>query len=1512
MVSGTKIFLDNGISEPLDSSIWDSLPDEGLFTINFFANDSTGNINNTFTLSLYKDVVTPSLSIISPENNTYWNSIPDIQVTAFDTYFDSVWYVVSGTKIFLDNGISEPLDSSIWDSLPDEGQFTINFYANDSAGNINNTFSITLYKDIVAPRLIINSPLNQTYYNIPPPINITVYEPNFGSLTYTVIGYSPVGLVNNTDILLSQVIWDSLTQGEFLIVITSFDSLGQYSELTITLYKDTIAPSITINSPVNNTFWNSRPYLNITAIDPNIDTIWYSVNNVNITLQNNMLQQLNILIWNALPEEGKFEVQIYANDSFGHLNDNYMLTLYKDVVTPTLIINSPLNNTYHKSPPNIRLTVIDPYFHTLWYRVGTQEIILLNNTNQQLNSGIWDSLPEEGEFVIYFYANDSTGNLNELYTLRLHKDVRNPIVIINYPNLYDLFGDLSPYFDISISELNLNQTWYMLYNQTWNSLNYSFNELTGKINQVAWEGFWNGTVTIRFYANDTLNNLGFIEVTVRKNIFAPIITIIDPEENDLFGIEAPNITIYKSGLDLNTTWYSLDYGVTNFTFSGLNVVIDQDAWDNYGFEDVIIIFYINNSLGQIGFYEITLRKDPNPPEVTITFIPPFSNNSYCAVEPNFRVKVYDPNLYSIWYRVGSTDITINNDTIIIFDDTIWNSLSQGLFTIEIFAVDVLGYLNDSFTLTFYKDTLAPKLIITLPDDNSYFNSPPPINITVFDPNFISLTYTVIGYLPVNIWLENSTEELLNQDIWDSLPQGEFLISITAYDSFGHLNNTYILTLYKDTIGPVFEAIIPSNFTCYNSPPILKISYLDPNLQSIYYKIGTSKIHILNDIEQLFESSIWNSLSEGPFTIEFYANDTFGYMSSLVNLTLIKDITSPLITINSPQNNTYYSSPPILNINAFDINIDAVWYSVMGTNFLLSSGSEPLNAFIWDNLAQGEFQINIFANDTAGNLNNSIILTLYKDTVAPLVTINLPLNNTHWNSYPIFNVGAYDPNLFSISYQVVGYSPRFLSNNTDEPLAMFIWYDLSEGIFFIDIFAEDSLGNLNDSIRLTLYKDTVQPVIDIISPQLYDVYGDIAPSFNISVAEDYLNSTWYTLIGESIIIQFTGFTGMIDQTTWDLFGNGTVTIRFYANDTVGHIGYRSITVRKYIFPPNISIISPGNNHLFGIAAPSFSISKSGQKLQSVWYTLDNGITNITFTGLSGTINQNVWDNFGFNIITIRFYVIDSFGKIGFDEVSIRKDPDIPIIIVNSPSNITALASLPFINLTIIEPNLDKVWYRINNYLIDITGNITQFIDIFIWDSLPQGEFNIEFFANDTMGNINYFNKLYLSKDTIGPNITIILPTGNQKVDRNAPYFELSIFDENGVDSCWYTIDWGETTRPFTGLIGRIDQNLWEQIWDNLAQGAIITIRFCAKDTLGNEEYKELPLIVEKPVKLPKFFSDPLGLILPALGLVAMIPLTIKITTSRSFKSLNNKDKGKLKKLLIAAVFVLSLTLIFYFV
>jgi len=417
-VGAADIPLTNNTEQLLDISIWDSLPDESTFIIDFYANDSSGNLNTLYSLTLYKDILVPKVSINSPINKSYYNTAPDIQVTISDTYFNSVWYEIGGIKVFLINGSLEPLDSSLWQSIPNNSPFIMNFFANDSAGNINDTYSFVLYKDITFPIVMVNSPYDNTYWNTPPPINLTVYDPYFDTLWYRV-GTIEIELVNNTEQFLDAGIWNSLpTESSFIIHFYANDSAGNINSLySVTLYKDVATPIVMINSPSDNSYWRTVPIINVTVFDRYLDSFWYRVGTIDIPLVNNTEQLLDFSIWSSLPSETQLTISFYANDSAGNINELYSLTLYKDVLAPILIINSPSDNTYWNTLPPINLTVFDPYFNSLWYRVGTTNIPLANNTAELFDILIWNSLPDETQFTIYFYANDFAGNINNLYSL---------------------------------------------------------------------------------------------------------------------------------------------------------------------------------------------------------------------------------------------------------------------------------------------------------------------------------------------------------------------------------------------------------------------------------------------------------------------------------------------------------------------------------------------------------------------------------------------------------------------------------------------------------------------------------------------------------------------------------------------------------------------------------------------------------------------------------------------------------------------------------------------------------------------------------------------------------------------------------------------------------------------------------------------------------------------------------------------------------------------------------------
>jgi len=101
----------------------------------------------------------------------------------------------------------------------------------------------------------------------------------------------------------------------------------------------------------------------------------------------------------------------------------------------------------------------------------------------------------------------------------------------------------------------------------------------------------------------------------------------------------------------------------------------------------------------------------------------------------------------------------------------------------------------------------------------------------------------------------------------------------------------------------------------------------------------------------------------------------------------------------------------------------------------------------------------------------------------------------------------------------------------------------------------------------------------------------------------------------------------------------------------------------IYKPIITINSPSPDDKFGDKAPDYNISIVEPNLESMWYTIDVGLTNYSITQLSGTLNQSAWDVAPYGNITIEFYAKDLAENIGYSKVTVenvkeKKEPIIP--------------------------------------------------------------------------------------------------------------------------------------------------------------------------------------------------------------------------------------------------------------
>ncbi|MHA2394385.1 MAG: right-handed parallel beta-helix repeat-containing protein, partial [Promethearchaeota archaeon] len=352
-------------------------------------------------------------------------------------------------------------------------------------------------------------------------------------------------------------------------------------------------------------------------------------------------------------------------------------------------------------------------------------------------------------------------------------------------------------------------------------------------------------------------------------------------------------------------------------------------------------------------------------------------------------------------------------------------------------------------------------------------------------------------------------------------------------------------------------------------------------------------------------------------------------------------------------------------------------------------------------------------------------------------------------------------------------------------------------------------------------DDLPPYINIISPTTSEVFGLLAPGFQVEIVDPNLDIMWYTIDGGvNNVIFATNQT--IDQNNWTAQSDGAIIITFYANDTSGNINFDEVIVIKDTFSPIINIISPTSSETFGISAPDFIVEINDPNLDFMWYTIDGGLNNITFV----------------TPVTLIFYANDTLGHLNSSQVVINKLTPILIIDIISPTSDQLFDSdAPDFIIEVGGGSVDVMWYTIDNGLNNFTFTANETINQAAWISMPDGVVTIKFYVNNTLGTI-FSNEISVNKDVEAPIISIIEPSTND-VFEIAPVYELTITELN-LDTIWYTLDDGENNFTVSGLTGIVNQERWESL-----PNGYVTIRFYVNDTLGHLSFDEVIIVKDVP-------------------------------------------------------------------
>ena len=203
---------------------------------------------------------------------------------------------------------------------------------------------------------------------------------------------------------------------------------------------------------------------------------------------------------------------------------------------------------------------------------------------------------------------------------------------------------------------------------------------------------------IRFYANDTLNN---IEAVKSQQV------AIDKAYPDVFIYEPENITYnYQSGIPLNygiydalsginQTWYKINGGANNYLSGNTTFSVASDG--NY-----YLSVQANDTAGNTNDTEIIyFIVDTQKPSIVITS--PIENHNYSSLSVSLDTIISDINLDSCWYSLDGwlTNTTFNCTSAIL-------SVGEGENTVRIAANDTGGNVNMTESVAFVSDITYPQ------------------------------------------------------------------------------------------------------------------------------------------------------------------------------------------------------------------------------------------------------------------------------------------------------------------------------------------------------------------------------------------------------------------------------------------------------------------------------------------------------------------------------------------------------------------------------------------------------------------------------------------------------------------------------------------------------------------------------------------------------------------------------------------------------------------------------------
>jgi len=393
------------------------------------------------------------------------------------------------------------------------------------------------------------------------------------------------------------------------------------------------------------------------------------------------------------------------------------------------------------------------------------------------------------------------------------------------------------------------------------------------------------------------------------------------------------------------------------------------------------------------------------------------------------------------------------------------------------------------------------------------------------------------------------------------------------------NNSLTGTYTTDSTVPTITLNNPSNASTIPGNSITITIISNEALTNAWYSLNNeNNITMANSSLYVYTHSN-TSIANGNYNLSIWANDSYGNIGSLLENYFIidstaNDTTSPVITIWSPQNNTYYTSASVLLNITSDEALNWAGYRLDSEAIVNLANVSTTNWNKTITLTEGTHNITFYANDSSSNNNSANkSIGLFIDLTNPSVD-QFSCTDANDSQNVVCNANVSDAmglNYVIISYNSTGTwqnSSQLSLNGTSSSLSYSIGAgNTSVGVFGAEIYLYDLSGrnNLTSSDLITINDDSFPTISNItyypnttanLDPEIrIKVNATIVENYNISeiilMWTNLSDGIWRSVPMINLTaINYQSSTNTIFNASF-IPGNGTYAFKINATDSAGN-------------------------------------------------------------------------------------------------------------------------------------------------------------------------------------------------------------------------------------------------------------------------------------------------------------------------------------------------------------------------